>query len=44
MNKIMEDKIKKQLKYVRLDGLVSPPLFDGVRVIDPATVGVMGNV
>ena len=30
--------------YVRLDGLVSPPLFDGVRVIDPATVGVMVNV
>ncbi len=30
--------------YVRLDGLVSPPLFDGVRVILPATVGVMVNV
>jgi len=30
--------------YVRLAGLVSPPLFDGVRVILPATVGVIVNV
>ena len=30
--------------YVRLAGLVSPPLFEGVRVIEPATVGVIVNV
>ena len=30
--------------YVRLEGLVSPPLFVAVRVILPATVGVMVNV
>jgi len=30
--------------YVKFAGLVSPPLFDGVRVINPAIVGVMVNV
>ncbi len=30
--------------YVRELGFVSPPLFVGVRVIDPATLGVMVNV
>ncbi len=41
---VMEGEVTAVALYVTLDGLISPPLLVGVKVIEPASIGVIVNI